>query len=146
MLFHTILRNKSNWTKLYCYIFKRKLIICLNLINISIYYCGTNGLVGKVGDLWTEANKYWRVLCLSTWSYGSWIYNYLCTHCISTLKLWVRIQLRRGILHATLYDKVYQWIAAGRWMVLLAYTFWHWTCVNYLSLDITDLTVLLCYF
>jgi hypothetical protein len=67
MLSHTILRNKSNWTKLYCYIFKRKLIICLNLINISIYYCGTNGLVGKVGDLWTEANKYWRVLCLSLW-------------------------------------------------------------------------------
>ena len=67
MLSHTILRNKSNWTKEYCYLFKRKLIICLNLINISMYYCVTHGLVGKVGDLWTEANKYWHVLCLSLW-------------------------------------------------------------------------------
>jgi len=25
------------------------------------------------------------------WSYGSWIYKYLCNHCLSLLKLWVRI-------------------------------------------------------
>jgi hypothetical protein len=25
------------------------------------------------------------------WSYGSWIYNYLCNQCLSLLKLWVRI-------------------------------------------------------
>jgi hypothetical protein len=25
------------------------------------------------------------------WSYGSWIYNYLCNQCLSTLTLWVRI-------------------------------------------------------
>ena len=25
------------------------------------------------------------------WSCGSWIYNYLCNQCLSTLKLWVRI-------------------------------------------------------
>jgi hypothetical protein len=24
------------------------------------------------------------------WSYGSWIYNYLCYQCLSPLKLWVR--------------------------------------------------------
>jgi hypothetical protein len=24
------------------------------------------------------------------WSYGGWIYNYLCNQCISPLKLWVR--------------------------------------------------------
>ena len=24
------------------------------------------------------------------WSYGSWIYNYLCNQCLSPLKLWVR--------------------------------------------------------
>ena len=24
------------------------------------------------------------------WSYGSWIYNYMCYHCLSPLKLWVR--------------------------------------------------------
>jgi hypothetical protein len=25
------------------------------------------------------------------WSYGSWIYNYLCNRCLSPLMLWVRI-------------------------------------------------------
>jgi len=29
-----------------------------------------------------------------SWSYGSWIYNYLCNQCISPLTLWVLIQLR----------------------------------------------------
>ena len=26
---------------------------------------------------------------LWSWSYGSWIYNYLCNQCLSSLKLWV---------------------------------------------------------
>jgi len=26
-----------------------------------------------------------------SWSYGSWIYNYICNQCLSLLKLWVRI-------------------------------------------------------
>jgi len=30
-----------------------------------------------------------------TWSYGSWIYNYLCNWCLSPLMLWVRIPLRK---------------------------------------------------
>jgi len=30
---------------------------------------------------------------LWSWSYGSWIYNYLCNHCQSPLTLWVRIPL-----------------------------------------------------
>jgi len=43
------------------------------------------------------------VICLSqwftciaqglSWSYGSWIYNYLCNPCLSPLTLWVWIQL-----------------------------------------------------
>jgi len=32
------------------------------------------------------------------WSYGSWIYNYLCNQYISPLTLWVRIQLRRYMI------------------------------------------------
>jgi len=24
-----------------------------------------------------------------SWSYGSWIYNYLCNECLSPIKLWV---------------------------------------------------------
>ena len=51
------------------------------------------------------------------WSYGSWINNYLCNQCLSPLKLWVRISLRRGVLDTTLCDKAWQWLtlATGRW-------------------------------
>ena len=41
-----------------------------------------------------------------SWSYGSWIYNYL---------LWFRISHERGVLNTTLYDIVCQWLASGRW-------------------------------
>jgi hypothetical protein len=47
------------------------------------------------------------------WLYGSWIYNYLCNQCPSPLMLWVRISTRTR--RTTLCDKVYQWLAAGRW-------------------------------
>ena len=33
-----------------------------------------------------------------SWSYGSWIYNYLCNQCLSPLTLWVWIPLRWGVL------------------------------------------------
>ena len=52
-------------------------------------------------------------LCL--WSYGSWIYNYLCNQCLSPLTLWVWIPLMRGVLDATWCDKVCQWLAVGWW-------------------------------
>jgi len=39
----------------------------------------------------------------------------LCNQCLSPLTLWVRIPLRRGALDTTLCDKVYQWLATGRW-------------------------------
>ena len=45
--------------------------------------------------------------------YGSWIYNYLYNQCLSHLKLWVRISLRRGVLD-TLCDKDCQQTVAGR--------------------------------
>jgi hypothetical protein len=50
-----------------------------------------------------------------SWSYGSWIYDYICNQCPSPLALWVRIPLRGGVLDTTLYDKVFQWLAAGGW-------------------------------
>ena len=48
------------------------------------------------------------------WSYGSWIYNYLCNQCLSVspLMLWVRISIRARC--TTLCDKVCQWLATGR--------------------------------
>ena len=50
-----------------------------------------------------------------SWSYGSWVYNYLCNQCLSPLTLRVRIRLRRGFLNTTLCDKVCQSLAAGQW-------------------------------
>ena len=51
-----------------------------------------------------------------SWSYGSWIYNYMCNQCLSPLKLWVWITLIwQGVLDTTLCDKVCQWLAAGQW-------------------------------
>jgi hypothetical protein len=47
------------------------------------------------------------------WSYDSWIYNYLCNRCLSSLMLWVRISIRARC--TTLCDKVCQWLAAVRW-------------------------------
>jgi hypothetical protein len=51
----------------------------------------------------------------SSWSCDSWIYNYLCNQCISPIKLWVRILLRRCVLDTTFCDEVCQWLVAGRW-------------------------------
>ena len=55
---------------------------------------------------------------LNPWSYGSWIYNYLCNRCLSALTLRIRTPLRRGVLDTTLCYKVCQWLAAGRWFFL----------------------------
>ena len=49
-----------------------------------------------------------------SWSYGSWIYNYLCNQCLSPLTLWVWIPLMASVLDTTLCDKVCQWLAAGQ--------------------------------
>ena len=50
-----------------------------------------------------------------SWSYGSWIYNYLCNQYLSQLTLRVQVQLRRGVLDTRLCYKVCQWLSAGRW-------------------------------
>jgi hypothetical protein len=64
----------------------------------------------------------WFGMVSSSWfvpdpqgSHDSWIYNYLCNQCLSSLTLWVQIQLRRGVVDTTLCDKVCQWLATGQW-------------------------------
>ena len=47
-----------------------------------------------------------------TFSYDSWIYNYLCTPCLTLLMVWVRISIRARC--TTLCDKVCLWFGAGR--------------------------------
>ena len=56
-----------------------------------------------------------------SWSYGSWLSNYLCNQCPSPQMLWVWTLLRQGVLDTTLCDKVCQWLATGRWFSLV-----HW--------------------
>ena len=56
-----------------------------------------------------------------SWSYGSWIYNYLWNQCLSPLMLcgllplmlwvWIPINMRC----TTLFDKVCQWLTTGWW-------------------------------
>jgi hypothetical protein len=50
-----------------------------------------------------------------TWSYGTWIYNYRWNQCLSPLTFWVRPRSRRGVLYATIYDNVGQWLGTDRW-------------------------------
>jgi hypothetical protein len=46
-------------------------------------------------------------------SYGSWIYNYLCSQCLSPLMLWVRISIKTRC--TILCDKLCQWLVTGQW-------------------------------
>jgi hypothetical protein len=47
-------------------------------------------------------------------NYDTWIYNYLCSQCLSPLKLWIWISHSwLGVLDTTLCDKVCQWDTAG---------------------------------
>jgi hypothetical protein len=39
--------------------------------------------------------------------HGSWIYNYLCHQCLSPIKLWVGIPLKRGELDTTFFGVKY---------------------------------------
>jgi hypothetical protein len=70
-------------------------------------------------DIWLRGNHIPKLGNHSTsglswpWSCGSWIYNYLCNQCLSPLMLWVRISIRARC--TTVFDKVCQWLAAGRW-------------------------------
>jgi hypothetical protein len=63
-----------------------------------------------VNDTWVVLYKVLS-LCWSgdvvVGSYGSWMYNYLCNQCLSSLTLWVRIPSG----NTTLYEKVYQLLA-----------------------------------
>ena len=58
--------------------------------------------------------KYLRVAVV--WSYGSWIYNYLCIQCLSPLMLSVWISIRERC--TPLCDTVCQWLATDRWFSL----------------------------
>ena len=81
-----------------------------NEIWFPLYFCDfiklTSGLVLTACFLFSFYN-------LQTYLY---ILNCLLISAyLSPLTLWVRIPLRRGVLNATLCDKVCQWLTAGCW-------------------------------
>jgi hypothetical protein len=58
----------------------------------------------------------WKLWPSWPWSYGSWIYNYLCNQRLSPLMLLVQISIRARC--PTLCDNVCQCLATGRWFSL----------------------------
>ena len=56
---------------------------------------------------WSDIHvfPYFTLESRPSWSYDSWIYNYLCNQCLSLLTLWIRILLRRCVLDTTLILK-----------------------------------------
>ena len=53
-----------------------------------------------------------------SWSYGSWIYNYLCNQFLSPQTLWVRILLMARCTRYNTSEKVCQWLATDQWFSL----------------------------
>jgi hypothetical protein len=90
------------------YVLSKERIVCVvadcyvvdHSINILSWICFAWN--GRLGPLWS-------------WSYGSWIYNYLYNQCLPPLKLWVRTPFIVGLLDTTICDKVFQWLATSWW-------------------------------
>jgi len=57
--------------------------------NLQIMLCGKIKIKQQWGSSWS-------------WSYGSWIYNYLCNQCLSPLKLLVQTHSWQDVLDTTL--------------------------------------------
>jgi hypothetical protein len=79
-----------------------------------------------------------------SWSYCSWIYNYLCNQCLSSLTLRVRIPLKRGVLDTTICDKVCHWLATGRWFspgIPVSSILYSWSEIVYSQMSLHFLVV-----
>ena len=77
-------------------------------------------------SVWHTNNRHWKkhviIFCsideFQSWSYGSWIYNYLCNQCLSPLMLWGWTHSWWGVLDTTLCGKVCQWLTTCPWFSL----------------------------
>ena len=92
MIVKNLEKKKLKWSPVYVSHF---------ILNI-MYFITPSFIYTRQGPSWS-------------WSYGSWIYNYLCNQCLSSLTLWVQILLRQGVLDTTLNDKVCHWLTTGLW-------------------------------
>ena len=108
---------KCDWNLIFLFVFVK---LNKNPLEIRML-CELNGLIIFTLNIFIDVimminrrEQYNRLLWQSwPWSYGSWIYNYLCNQCLSPLMLWVRISIRTRC--TTLFDKVCQWLGKGRW-------------------------------
>ena len=104
-----------------CHLYPGSIICRLPALDSSVL--STIGTVTCIQDQSFVDYLCWTVLCVEPyrnchlfprsfeglswpWSYGSWIYNYLCNQCLSPLN---RARC------TTLCDKVCQWLATGQW-------------------------------
>jgi hypothetical protein len=102
-----------------------KMEVCLvNIVNMAVLYLDMNEewfcfhrnliKIGGVGVIVCFSfNHLWLWWLSWPWSYGSWIYNWLCNQYLSPLMLWVRISIR--VRCTTLCGKFCQWLATGQW-------------------------------
>jgi hypothetical protein len=59
---------------------------------------------------------------LWSWSYGSWICNYLCNQCLYHWNCEFEPCSWQSVLDTILCDKVCQWLATGRWFTPVSFT------------------------
>ena len=69
--------------------------------------------ISQYSEFWDQRESNLRQGLSWPWSYGSWIYNYLCNQCLSPMMFWVQIPIRERC--TILCDKVCQWSVTGRW-------------------------------
>ena len=84
-----------------CHLWTNNMTSCKNVVSLRV--------LCKFGNFDSNRGRSGRHRC------GSWIYNYICTQCMSTLTLCDRISPRWCALHAPVCDTFCQWLAAGRW-------------------------------
>jgi hypothetical protein len=94
---HCSVYSSSGDVKSYGVIFLYKIIIIMafafyHLMAYIWFMVFNNSLFVDLNFRWFKGPSW-------SWSYGSWMYNYLCNQCLSQITLWVRIPLRRGVLH-----------------------------------------------
>jgi len=100
---NVLLNNAIIKKSIYPFLFFKENVVHLFVrLHIRYMFCPPNSSYSFQGPSWS-------------WSFGSWIYGYLCNQCPLPLMLWVRIPLNWGVLDTALCDIVCQWLAAGQW-------------------------------
>ena len=104
--------NTPVYMYLYCSLFKN-----VNDCTKSKYHVCIHEMTQIVENQRKHAIEILNINCFQgpsgSWSHGSWIYNFLCNRCLSSLMLWVRNPLRAR--YTALYDKDCQRLYVDRW-------------------------------